>query len=258
MARQRDNFKLEDMPAFAGWRNCWYQIYAVGTAAGYRDPVVRGALHWHNGASHRALITSDGSLVLNLRPEYPRRDLEPLAEEVDLVQAVVSVTHRLTADEIATASRGAVHGSLVSANNACRVSHIVGGAADGAYHCMHYGSARGPGRVEAIAGDAVVSHVPALAAEYNHRVKRRCPAEYAIQLTSYLDRFFRRCQENDCRVRGMTDAARLTNGVKSEGAKASAPAAANLTALEKIASMFKDSLDRLDPPLADSQMNENS
>jgi hypothetical protein len=240
MPRKPGNFRLEDMPVFSGWRNAWFQVYRVMVIAGYSEPVVRGTLHWHNNSCHRAWITSDGNLVVSLRPEYPRRGLEAVADETDPVHAVVSASHRLTDEEIATASRGAVHGAVVGENNGCRVSHVTDETVDGAFLCMLYGPVGIPGMTEVLSQEVVASHVPQLAAEYQHRMCCRFPEEFADQLAKYLDAFFSRCQVNDAHARGLMQVQRHGPLVKDEDGRGSPTA--NVVALGKIAEEFKSSL----------------
>lgn len=139
---------------------------------------------------------------MHLRPTQPRSGLEELAAADTPAPVVVSASHRLSADEIASGVRGPVHGTVAPGNNGCLISHVVSEVTPGGdLVCMHYGRAGAAGREEVLSRADVQATAPALMAEFEERWRRKCDVASAGALASTLSNFFRRCQENDARVR---------------------------------------------------------
>lgn len=209
LPREKEPFSLAHQPASAGWRAAWFQIHALDHAGGARGPLIRGALRWPDGSGHNASITPDGALVMHLRPTQPRAGLEELAAADAPAPVFVSASHRLSADEIATGVRGPVHGTVAPGNNGCRVSHIVSEVTFGGdLVCMHYGGAAAAGDKEVLSRSDVLATAPALLTEFEERRRPKCAEASTGALASTLSHFFRRCEENDARVRLRISAAR--------------------------------------------------
>lgn len=262
LPREKERFSLAHQPAYAGWRAAWFQIHALDHAGGARGPLVKGELRWPDGSSHNASITQDGTLVMRLRPTQPRAGLEELAAADAPAPVVVSASHRLTADEIASGVRGPVHGTVAPGNNGCLVSHVVSEVSPGGdLVCMHYGGAAAAGREEVLPRAEVQATAPALLAEFEERRRPKCAEVSAAALVSTLGNFFRRCEENDARVRLRISVAR--NGgilfpVREPGEVAEANALgsfldSHVSALGAMSASLRAKLERLDAKPADDQ-----
>jgi hypothetical protein len=223
-------FNIEGMPCFAGWRNGWLKLHKLSRAAGLPDMVLSCDVRWQNGTAHPAFITRDGDLVCTLRRED--RPLDEVARPSPLgrQRTVVSMSHRLTADEISTASRGVVHGSVATANDVRSVSHVVEICDEtGELRCMRFGEANAAGAVLTLARQEAVDFAPQLIREYEDRTARMWTRKDAAAVHPYVEALFSRAHDNDVAVRELMCKAAAHDGTTG-GAHA-----AGLVVLERLA-----------------------
>lgn len=184
--------------------------------------------------------------MVQLRSANPRPGLDELAVAAAPAPVVVSASHRLTAREIASGGRGPVHGATARFNNGCGVSHVVDEVAPGGnLVCMHYGPPFVAGRTEVLSRQEVQVAAPMLLAEFEERGRLKWSEDSAGALARSLSNFFRRCEENDARVRGRIAAAGYGGRAREESVGESVRAS-HLAALGGMSGILSAELERLD------------
>jgi hypothetical protein len=214
---------VQGMPVFGGWRNAWLEILSIAVVPGVDGRVLHVNLRWHDGSAHPAFITSDGALIMQLICDSEkhgiRTNVAPQTGDGSDAngvpvrrRTVVSVSHSLSAAEIASSSRGPVHGSVKGQNNERKVSHVTGVSSEGLIVCERYdGSLR-----EEILPSRIQHYAPALLSEYYYRCEPRWNGTEAAAILAFVAAFFRRSATNDGAVRAAMKAVAAHAGASLE------------------------------------------
>lgn len=216
----------------------------VAPPPGQAAPALLVEVRWENGTSHPAHITRAGDLVLALLSETPDGALGAMSPPPRR-RVAVSVSRRLTLNEVQSGVRGAVHGPKGTRypGNGNLVSHVValssvgkGGPKAVELLCMRFEWEGGTPeeRMVSLSEADVAMYAPELRRELEERAAQRWTSEAGGEARPFLEAFFMKAMANDKAVRERVSLAMGGGGYALGGEES-----VELEALRKVAAALE-------------------